>query len=136
MIFRGEYAFLSNFHPCEIVYEGILYPSSEHAYQAAKSSNHEEKLLISKLKSPGKAKRHKTQFPQKDFHVNKVQIMYEILKIKFSDAFLSSLLEKTIDSAIIEDNTWGDRFWGVCDNSGENVLGNLLMVVRYENRIK
>ncbi len=35
--FRGEYRFLSNFHPASIVYEGHTYPSVEHAYQAAKT---------------------------------------------------------------------------------------------------
>ena len=35
--FVGEYYFLSNFYPCSIEHDGLRYPSSEHAYQAAKS---------------------------------------------------------------------------------------------------
>lgn len=35
--FRGEYSWLSNFHPCQIEYEGILYQSTECAYVAAKT---------------------------------------------------------------------------------------------------
>lgn len=132
MIFRGEYAFLSNFYPCEVIYEGIVYPSSEHAYQAAKSSNRDEKLFISRLPTPGKTKRHKTQFPRADFHVVKIELMYEILKIKFKNSVLSSLLRKTGNLTITEDNTWGDTFWGVCNGVGDNNLGTLLMVVRYE----
>lgn len=132
MIFRGEYAFLSNFYPCEVLYEGILYPSSEHAYQAAKSSNRDEKLFISRLPTPGKTKRHKTQFPRADFHVVKIELMYEILKIKFENSVLTSLLRKTGNLTITEDNTWGDTFWGVCNGVGDNNLGTLLMVVRYE----
>lgn len=31
-----------------------------------------------------------------------------------------------------EGNTWGDKFWGVCDGEGENHLGKLLMEVRAE----
>ncbi len=34
--FLDEFRFLSNFWPCEITYYGRLYPSVEHAYQAAK----------------------------------------------------------------------------------------------------
>jgi predicted NAD-dependent protein-ADP-ribosyltransferase YbiA (DUF1768 family) len=30
--------------------------------------------------------------------------------------------------------TWGDRFWGVCNGVGENMLGKLLMQVREELR--
>lgn len=35
--FFGDYRFLSNFHLCDVYFEGILYPSSEHAYMASKS---------------------------------------------------------------------------------------------------
>ena len=36
--FRGQYGFLSNFHPAKTVFEGVEYPTSEHAFQAAKFS--------------------------------------------------------------------------------------------------
>jgi predicted NAD-dependent protein-ADP-ribosyltransferase YbiA (DUF1768 family) len=35
--FHNENSFLSNFYMHEIVYLGVTYPSSEHAYQAAKA---------------------------------------------------------------------------------------------------
>lgn len=35
--FFGDYRFLSNFHMAPVWYESILYPSTEHAYQAAKT---------------------------------------------------------------------------------------------------
>jgi len=35
--FRGKYRFLSNFYYAEVNYEGIRYPTVEHAYQAAKT---------------------------------------------------------------------------------------------------
>lgn len=35
--FDGEYDFLSNFYPCDIKFEGLLYNSNEAAYQAAKT---------------------------------------------------------------------------------------------------
>jgi hypothetical protein len=36
--FFGDYRWLSNFHSCPVYFDGLLYPSSENAYQAAKLS--------------------------------------------------------------------------------------------------
>lgn len=33
---------------------------------------------------------------------------------------------------LIEGNTWGDTFWGVCRGKGENNLGKILMRLRSE----
>jgi predicted NAD-dependent protein-ADP-ribosyltransferase YbiA (DUF1768 family) len=33
---------------------------------------------------------------------------------------------------LIEENTWGDTFWGICKGQGENHLGRLLMQIRDE----
>ena len=44
--FQGKYRFLSNFYPCDIVYEGIQYPSTEHAYQAAKTLDTERGIKM------------------------------------------------------------------------------------------
>ena len=41
--FQGEYRWLSNFSPCEIILDGITYKSVEHAYMSAKSENEEWK---------------------------------------------------------------------------------------------
>ena len=35
--FDGDMFFLSNFYESEIIYEGIKYPTNEHAFQAAKT---------------------------------------------------------------------------------------------------
>ena len=37
--------FLSNFHPCEIQYGGIIYPSVENAYQAQKCPERAEEFV-------------------------------------------------------------------------------------------
>lgn len=34
--FEGKYSFLSNFYACQTEYHNVKYPTSEHAYQAAK----------------------------------------------------------------------------------------------------
>ena len=38
--FDGKFRFLSNFYPSPIFYDGILYPTVEHAFQAAKTVNY------------------------------------------------------------------------------------------------
>ncbi len=45
--FFGEWRFLSNFHVCPVWFEGLLYPSSEAAYMAAKTTENSirEKFL-------------------------------------------------------------------------------------------
>ena len=45
---------------------------------------------------------------------------------------LADCLVDTGDQPLIEGNTWGDRFWGVCGGTGMNHLGRLLMEVREE----
>ena len=45
---------------------------------------------------------------------------------------MASRLINTGDAILIEGNTWGDTYWGVCDGVGENRLGKLLMEVREE----
>jgi len=36
--FKGDFRFLSNFYPVNVDYEGIMYPTVEHAYVAAKNT--------------------------------------------------------------------------------------------------
>lgn len=55
--FSGEYDFLSNFYSQEITYDGIKYPTNEHAFQAAKTLDLAKRQAIAKLATPGQAKR-------------------------------------------------------------------------------
>ena len=133
MGFKSRYRFLSNFYPVDIEYEGILYPSVEHAYQAAKTTDINEKLIISKLSTALEAKHHgyKTQLKE-NWDDIKIDIMFELLKLKFQNDELKMQLIQTKDKYIEETNTWGDKFWGVCGTIGHNHLGQLLMKVRAE----
>ena len=40
---------------------------------------------------------------------------------------------KAFDDDIVEDNDWGDRFWGICNCEGQNNLGKILMEIRDKN---
>ena len=41
--FFGPYRFLSNFHKCPVYFEGVLYPSTENAFMAAKTLDIEQR---------------------------------------------------------------------------------------------
>lgn len=133
--FHGAYRFLSNFYLVQVLYEGILYPSSEHAYQAAKTMDMEERLRISRLPTPALAKKAGKMLKLRpDWEMEKFQVMLDILRIKFQDSDLRQKLLSTGEEELQENNTWGDRVWGICNGVGENHLGRLLMQVRGELR--
>lgn len=58
--------------------------------------------------------------------------MLDALRKKFSDDKLRSMLLATGEEYLVEGNTWGDKYWGVCGGIGLNHLGKLLMQVRDE----
>jgi ribA/ribD-fused uncharacterized protein len=131
--FRGKYYFLSNFYPVEIEYEGITYPSSECAYRAAKADDPQIRLRISKMTS-AEAKSAGKFLVREDWHSISLQVMLNILRIKFAKRTMKEKLLETGDAEIIEGNTWKDYFWGVCDGKGDNHLGKILMQIREELR--
>jgi len=132
--FRNKYRFLSNFWPTEIVFEGIVYPSVEHAYQAAKTLHTEQRLQIKYAKTPGEAKRRGKKITIRDnWDFIKWNVMLTLVRLKFhNNAILKQALLDTGDAEMVEGNTWGDVFWGVCNGKGENHLGKILMKVREE----
>jgi ribA/ribD-fused uncharacterized protein len=133
--FFNEYRFLSNFHFCKIPYEGIVYPSSEHAYQAAKTLDPTKRQeladepLLARVRELGNA-----LDLRKDWEDVKVKVMKEICTIKFSQEPLRTMLLNTGNAELVEDNWWGDKFWGVCGGVGENNLGKILMDIRTKIR--
>ena len=131
--FTGKYAFLSNFHPSRVEFEGYTFPSVEHAYQAAKTLDHDERRIFHADISAGQAKRAGRRVKLRaDWIDVKLPIMLDLLRKKFSHADLAQQLQATQDAELVEGNYWGDTFWGVCRGEGANHLGRLLMQVRQE----
>ena len=131
--FDDEYAFLSNFYPCPVTYEGITYPTNEHAFQAAKSLDNSQREKIKNEKTPSRAKfaGRRVQL-RTDWESVKIDIMYQICKEKFKNEELKEKLLATGDKILIEGNTWNDDFWGKCSDNGKNNLGIILMKIREE----
>lgn len=134
--FKGKYDFLSNFYQTPIKYEDIEFPSSEHAYQAAKTLDKKERERIAKISSPAIAKKEAKKLKiRSDWESVKKDIMFDILKIKFSNRELQEDLLRTENAILIEGNWWADTYWGCIvkhehELSGDNTLGELLMKVR------
>ena len=131
--FTGQYAFLSNFWSVEIDFEGKVYPSVEHAYQAAKTPVLGARTMIRQARTAGWAKRLGRQVPLRpDWEDVKVGIMRALLRSKFAHPELREQLLDTGTAPLVEINTWRDTFWGVYQGRGKNMLGLLLEEVRAE----
>lgn len=131
--FTNEYRFLSNFYPSKVSYDGLEYPTVEHAYQSIKTIDKDMRLKIRNSKTAADAKKlgRKVEL-RKDWENIKFDVMLELLRQKFAIPELRQLLLDTGDSELIESNWWGDVVWGVCRGVGKNHLGRLLMQVRNE----
>lgn len=132
--FRGEYRFLSNFYPAPVLFEGILYPTAEHAFQAVKSLSDTERRRIRNLPKPVDAKAAGRRLELRpDWELNKYDLMVRILRAKFlRTPELRHKLLATAPKELVEGNTWGDRIWGQVRGEGQNLLGKALMEVRDE----
>lgn len=132
--FSGEYRFLSNFWMCPVEFDGHVYSSVEHAFVAAKTHDEEFRSKVRMTQSPAMAKRMgRTVKLRPDWDLNKRIVMYTLVSDKFRrNHLLGMALVGTGDEELVEGNTWGDRYWGVCDGVGENWLGKTLMQVRKE----
>lgn len=126
----------SNFQPAEVTYEGERYPTVEHAYQAAKTVDVEQRVRIRAAATPGRAKRlGRTVTLRADWDEVKQSVMSMLLTQKLSREPWRSILLATGDTMLVEWTTWHDTYWGRCtcrehNGAGQNVLGQLLMGIR------
>lgn len=150
--FRGEYRWLSNFWPVQVQYCGYIFPTVEHAYQAAKAADDVGRMYIEGAKTPGDAKRRGRRIQMRSDWMNvRLEVMEGLLRQKFAaGGDLAEKLKATGDSMLIEGNDWGDEYWGAVlveprgpwpryptyyerDRwRGENHLGRLLEKIRAE----
>lgn len=132
--FQADYRFLSNSYHSVTEFEGIEYPTVEHAYQSAKTLDTNERRRIAALPTPAEAKRAGRQLALRpDWEQVKFEFMEQCVRYKFTHhPDLRRKLLATGAAYLEEGNTWGDTVWGVYNGQGENRLGKLLMKVRTE----
>lgn len=131
---QGSYV-LSNFSAHAVEFNGSVYPTAEHAYQAQKFKDPEIKLAILSAKSPMDAKTlANARFAKKkslNWDEKKLDIMKQILSAKLHQHDeVRNFLVSTANSTI-EESSPTDMFWGVGpDRGGKNMLGKIWMELR------
>lgn len=134
--YEREFYPFSNFSSFQIEWEGRLWPTSEHAYQAEKFENEEVKEKIRAMRSAHEAFKFAEVDKgsrRSDWDEVKLGIMKKILHMKVSQhPYVFKKLNDSGDRELVEDS-WRDDFWGIGPNKdGMNHLGKLWMEVRDE----
>lgn len=132
--FQGDFRWLSNFAPVNVNFNGVIFPSTENAYQAAKCKYKEDMEQFINC-TAGQAKRKSKRIAiRDDWDQVKLGIMEDLLRQKFNQEPYKTNLINTREEFIQEGNTWGDVFCGVNIQTGfgENNLGKLIMKIRKE----
>jgi ribA/ribD-fused uncharacterized protein len=133
--FFGPYRFLSNFYILSegVTFEDLTYPSTEHAYQAAKWPHDQRSQFLGV--TAGQSKHLGKAAPKlnvKKWNKNKVELMRSLVFQKFERNLQLRKKLLLMEGYILDErNSWGDVFWGTNERGeGENNLGKILMGVR------
>jgi ribA/ribD-fused uncharacterized protein len=133
----GWYVF-DNFAPFQVVWRGKLYPTSEHAYQAAHFIDVDPNLAeqVRQIRSPRAAAdfaNSNSAHDDPEWANKKVSVMEEIVKCKLEQHdYIREVLILSGSLDIVEMND-SDEFWGWGKNqTGRNELGKIWMRLRDE----
>lgn len=133
-----EYYVFDNFSSFQVEWHGVLWPTSEHAFQAAgfevSAPDIYEQIRVARSAHDAQKIAHENKSKlSADWESSKIDIMKDILRHKIDQH--PYVLKKLLQSGsreIIEDS-WRDREWGWGeDKKGENKLGKIWMELRKE----
>jgi ribA/ribD-fused uncharacterized protein len=139
---KDPYGCFSNFAPYPIEMDGVVWPTSEHWFQAQKfvgtPAEAEMAAAIRAEPSPMKAAllgRDRTKPRRAGWEAVRDDLMRRAVRAKFAQhPDIRAVLLGTGDAAIVE-HTANDDYWGDGgDGSGVNMLGKILVEVREELR--
>ena len=132
---NDAYGCFSNFSEHPVLMDGVLWPTSEHYFQAQKFKDPKIKKMILTAKTPLEAARlgRKRDFPlRKGWDGMKDAVMLDVVRAKvLQHKEISELLLSTGNAVLVE-HTENDSYWGDGDGSGKNRLGKILMKIREE----
>lgn len=132
----------SNLYRRAIEFEGEIYATSEHAYQAGKARKESVRKWLMEAPSPALLAMAAHGLYYWDvapgWSTNKFDRMRRVLRAKFSQHVdLRELLLSTNDARLVESATVDNpvnRLWGEVNGVGNNMLGVMLMELRAELR--
>jgi ribA/ribD-fused uncharacterized protein len=138
---RGKYVCLSNFAPSPVTLDdGLCYPTAEHAFQAQKTADVRERMMIRACRTARDAKAAGRKAVLVDgWDGTRKRVMSDVVMAKFwQNPELAARLTVTGNAHLTEGNYWHDNFWGDCwcerpqckATTGLNYLGQILMWVR------
>ena len=136
------YGAFSNLFRRDVEFEGIVYPTAEHAYQVGKARRPEVRAWLLAAPTPALLAMaahglyHWDVVP--DWAENKFDRMRAVLRAKFvQHVDLRELLLSTGSARLVEAATVDNavnRLWGEVKGRGQNTLGTMLMELRMELR--
>ena len=101
--FRNAFDFLSNFHPHPVRLDDETYPTNEHAFQAMKTLDPEERRKVRDALNPAAAKRlGKKVTLREGWDELRFTVMDSVGRAKFADPNLAAKLLATGDFVFID----------------------------------
>lgn len=136
--FRKEYKWLSNFGYSPFKWfsvrrdEYLYFATVEHAYQSMKTFDIKEQDWVISSIGPRLARNRGQKVKlRNDWEEVKFMYMKNFIHEKFiQNKKLAKALIYTDDHFLVEENDWGDKYWGVYNGRGLNKLGFILMDLR------
>ena len=138
------YGVFSNLHRRRIVFEGEVFPTAEHAYQAGKPRRQAVRKWLLQAPSPALLAMAAHGLYYWDiapgWSRKKFDRMRAVLRAKFTQhEDLRELLLETGEARLVEAATADNevnRLWGEVNGAGQNRLGEMLMELRGELRME
>lgn len=136
------YGVFSNLHPTPVFFEGRVFATAEHAYQAGKAAKPAVRDWILSAPTPALVAMAAHGLYTWDIVPSWSKIKFDrmrgVLRAKFTQhEALRELLLSTGDARLVEAGTTDNavnRLWGEVNGKGKNMLGVLLIELRDELR--
>ena len=134
------YGAFSNLYRREVEFEGEVFPTAEHAYQAGKARKQAVMDWLMAVPTPALLAMAAHGLYYWDiapgWSKNKFDRMKRVLRAKFAqhedlrELLLATGSARLVESAMVDNEV--NRLWGEVNGAGKNMLGTLLMEVRDE----
>lgn len=135
--FNGDFAFLNNEYPCDVYFEGKMFPNVYNAFQAARTTGEYFRTQFQKTLSVTERFELSRQIRDPvNWESRRLIVMETLLRDKFRrHRDLRKKLANTGRRELVnsyDDATVSNLFWGVVNKQGQNQLGIILSTIRVD----